>query len=125
MLYETPGALNTTNLIFEKGPAFKLPIQVKLESPFLEKLGGGPCVVGNETTPIWQELTSEPKDNGTAGRLEIQNEGNLVVLSDGRLGAQGWSIPEAALAQGCGGAYELTSTRPSITPSKVTTTRTV
>ena len=68
VLYETPGALNTTNLIFEEGPAFKLPIQVKLESPFLEKLGGGPCVVGNETTPIWQELSSEPKVNGDGGQ---------------------------------------------------------
>ncbi len=106
VLYETPGALNTTNLIFETGTALKLPIQVKLESPFLEKLGGGPCVVGNEVTPIWQELTSEPKDNGTAGRLEIKYEGNWVGLTDGRLGADGWSIPEAALAQGCGGEYE-------------------
>jgi hypothetical protein len=106
VLYETPGALNTTNLIFEEGPAFKLPIKVKLESPFLAKLGGGPCVVGNETTPIWQELTSEPKVNGTAGNLEILYEGNEVILHNGRLGAQGWSIPEAALAQGCGGEYE-------------------
>ena len=105
-LYETEGVLNTTNLIFETGPAFKLPIKVKLESPFLEKLGGGPCVVGNETTPIWQELTSEPKDNGTAGNLEILYEGNLVNLKNGRLGADGWEIPEAAFAQGCGGAYE-------------------
>ncbi len=106
VLYETPGALNTTNLIFEEGPAFKLPIQVKLESPFLEKLGGGPCVVGNETTPIWQELSSEPKVNGEAGRLFINNEGDDVILKEGRLGADGWSIPEAALAQGCGGEYE-------------------
>jgi len=106
VLYETPGALNTTNLIFEEGPAFKLPIQVKLESPFLEKLGGGPCVVGNQITPIWQELSSEAKVNGTAGKLYINNEGDDVILKEGRLGADGWSIPEAALAQGCGGEYE-------------------
>jgi hypothetical protein len=106
VLYETPGALDTTNLIFEEGPALKLPVKIKLESPFLEKLGGGPCVIGNETTPIWQELTSEPKVNGTAGSLEILYEGDEVVLKGGRLGADGWSIPQAADAQGCGGAYE-------------------
>ncbi len=106
VIYETEGVLNTTNLIFETGTAFKLPIKVKLESPFLEKLGGGPCVVGNETTPIWQELTSSPKDNGTAGSLEILYEGNEVFLHGGRLGDDGWEIPSEADAQGCGGAYE-------------------
>ncbi len=39
-------------------------------------------------------------------QLEIKYEGNWVGLTDGRLGADGWSIPEAALAQGCGGEYE-------------------
>jgi hypothetical protein len=106
VLYETPGALNTTNLIFEEGAAFKLPLKVKLTGPFLEKLGGGPCVIGNETTPIEQELTSEPKADGSAGELEILNEGDMVALRNGRLGDDGWSIPKAADAQGCGGEYE-------------------
>ena len=55
-LYELEGALNTTNLIFEEGPAFKLPLKVRMISPWLEKLGGGPCEIGNEGTPVWQYL---------------------------------------------------------------------
>ncbi len=105
-LFEIPSALNVTNLIFEEGPAFTLPLKVKMSGPFLEKLGGGPCEVGNDTTPIYQYLTTEPSSNGSAGELSILSEGNQVELANSRLGDIGWPVEEGALAQGCGGAYE-------------------
>jgi hypothetical protein len=105
-LYEIPNALNTTNLIFEQGAAFTLPLKVRMISPWLTKLGGGPCTVGNETTPVFQELTTEPAKGGSAGDLEILNEGNLVILRNSKLTDLGWEVPAGAEASGCGGAME-------------------
>jgi hypothetical protein len=101
-LFELEGALNTTNLIFEEGPAFKLPLKVRMISPFLTKLGGGPCEIGNEGTPVWQYLTSEPTQDGSAGFLKIDHEGDLVVLERSRLGDTSWAVEPAAHASGCG-----------------------
>ena len=105
-LYEIPSALNTTNLIFEEGPAFTLPLKVRMISPWLEKLGGGPCTVGNEEVPIFQYLTTEPKQTGSAGHLYILAEGDVVVLKESKLADLGWEVPAGAEAKGCGGAME-------------------
>lgn len=105
-LFEIPNALNVTNLIFETGPAFTLPLKVKITGPFLEKLGGGPCLVGNDTTPVYQYLTTSPASNGSAGYLYILAEGNQVELENSRLGDLGWPVESGAEPQGCGGAYE-------------------
>jgi hypothetical protein len=106
LLYETPNALDVTNLIFEEGVGFTLPLKVKITGPWLEKLGGGPCTVGNETTPVMQYLTTETSSDGTSGKGEFFDEGNIVELHHSRLGDFGWSVPEGALASGCGGPYE-------------------
>ncbi len=105
-LFEIPNALDATNLIFEEGPAFTLPLKVKMSGQFLEKLGGGPCTIGNDTTPIYQYLTTERTSNGSAGELEIVSEGDQIALDKSRLGDLGWEVPSGAQASGCGGAYE-------------------
>jgi len=106
-LYEIPFALDVINLLFEKGAAFTLPLKVKMTGPFLAKLGGGPCDFGNDTTPTFQYLSTEPSQNGNAANgASTLDEGNLVVLYNSRLGDVGWSVPEGAQASGCGGAYE-------------------
>jgi len=96
--------LNTTNLIFEEGVALQLPVKVKLDNIFL----GSGCFVGSESSPIILNLTtgttSPPAPNkpikGSAGSLEILEEGNLVILSGGSLVDNSFAAPGA---HGCGG----------------------
>jgi hypothetical protein len=96
--------VNSTNLIFEKGVALKLPVKVKLGNVFL----GSECYVGTSSTPIVLNLTtgatSPPGPNksihGAAGSLEILEGGNLLVLSGGSLVENAWAAPGA---HGCGG----------------------
>lgn len=96
--------LNTTNLIFEEGVALQLPVKVKLDNVFL----GSGCFVGSESSPIILNLTtgttSPPAPNkpikGSAGSLEILEEGSLVRLIGGSLVDNAWAAPGA---HGCGG----------------------
>jgi len=98
--------LNTTNLIFEEGVALQLPVKVKLDNIFL----GSGCYVGSESSPIVLNLTtgktSPPEPNkpihGSAGKLEILEEGALVILSGGSLVDNAWAAPGA---HGCGGPF--------------------
>jgi hypothetical protein len=95
--------LNTTNLIFEEGVALQLPVKVKLGNAFL----GSACYVGSESSPIILNLTtgttSPPLPNkpikGSAGSLEILEEGALVRLTGGSLVDNAWASPGA---RGCG-----------------------
>ena len=97
--------LNTTNLIFEEGVALQLPVKVKLNNTFL----GSECYVGSSSKPITLNLTtgttSPPLPNkpikGSAGSLEILEEGNLVRLSGGSLVDNSFAAEEGA--SGCGG----------------------
>ncbi len=97
--------LNTTNLIFEEGVALQLPVKVKLNNVFL----GGECYVGSSSKPIVLNLTtgttSPPLPNksikGSAGSLEILEEGNLVRLTGGSLVDNAFADEEGA--NGCGG----------------------
>jgi hypothetical protein len=97
--------LSTTNLIFETGVALQLPVKVKLNNAFL----GGECYVGSSSHPITLNLTtgttSPPAPNksikGTAGKLEISEEGNLVRLTGGALVDNAFPVEEGA--NGCGG----------------------
>jgi len=96
--------LNTTNLIFETGTALQLPIKVKLGNVFL----GNECYVGSEASPIVLNLTTgttkpeKPNEpiKGSAGSLEILEEGELVRLTGGALVDNTWASPGA---HGCGG----------------------
>jgi hypothetical protein len=103
--YEVPGCLNTEDLLFEEGVAFRLPLKVKVTSPWLEKLGGGPCEIGNDANPIHINLTTQGA--GRSGELAF-NEPNFLSLAikNTKLVDLGWHIPVASGAKGCGGEYE-------------------
>jgi hypothetical protein len=117
--------LNTTNLIFEEGVALQLPVKVKLNNVFL----GGECYVGSSSHPIVLNLTtgttSPPLPNkpikGSAGSLEILEEGNLVRLTGGALVDNSFADEEGA--NGCGGIFFSWAVDPLVneilgTPSK-------
>jgi hypothetical protein len=99
-IYEQLGTLSTQNLIEEHGPAFSLPLKVKITGPWLAKLGGGPCEIGSETHPVFQFLTSE--NPGRPGSLEEGFEFANIELNGSRLIDVGWNVEEAAEANGCG-----------------------
>jgi hypothetical protein len=97
------GCLNTTNLLSEKGTAFKLPLKVAVTAPWLEKLGSGPCSIGSDEHPIHINLTAAGP--GTPGRLEHNPPFTQVVFRKSRLADVGWTIEKASAPSGCGGAY--------------------
>jgi hypothetical protein len=96
--------LSILNLIFEEGVALQLPVKVKLDNVFL----GSGCLVGSSSHPIILNLTtgttSPPEPNkpikGSAGKLEILEEGALVRLLGGSLVDNSFAAPGAS---GCGG----------------------
>lgn len=98
--------LNTTNLLFETGVALQLPLKIKLSNVFL----GSNCYVGSEANPVILNLTtgttSPPEPNkpikGSAGALEILEEGALLRLIGGSLVDNAFAAPEAT---GCGGVF--------------------
>ena len=96
--------LSVENLIEEEGAAFILPLKVKIIGPWLAKLGGGPCTVGNEEHPIIQELTSA--NGGTAGHVKFNSAFTAVEVDGSRLVDFGWPVEAGADATGCGGEYE-------------------
>jgi len=100
LIYERLGTLSTQNLIEESGPAFTLPLKVRMINPWLARLGGGPCEIGSETSPVWQYLTSESP--GRAGKFEEAFGFETIELKESRLVDVGWSVEEAAEANGCG-----------------------
>jgi hypothetical protein len=98
--------LNTSNLVFEEGVALQLPLKIKLDNVFL----GSKCYVGSESNPVILNLTtgttSPPEPNkpikGSAGALEILEEGALLRLIGGSLVDNAFAAPEAT---GCGGSF--------------------
>jgi hypothetical protein len=102
--FEEVGCLNTQNILFEQGIAFKLPLKVKLTGPFLEKLGGGPCYIGSDEHPIHINLTTEGA--GASGHVLFNQEFTNIILAESRLVDVGWTIEEESGPKGCGGEYE-------------------
>jgi hypothetical protein len=100
-LYESNEGMSTESLIFEKGPVFELPLKTRLISSFLEKLGGGPCTVGNNEHPIMQLLNDEPP--GYLEKLHFNKEFTDIEVEGSKLVDVGWPIPEGGGATGCGG----------------------
>jgi hypothetical protein len=99
-----PGCLSTENLIEEKGVAFRLPLKVKVTSPWLETLGSGPCYIGSDENPIHINLTTSGA--GRAGRFSANEAFTQIELAESSLVDVGWHIPKASGANGCGGEYE-------------------
>jgi hypothetical protein len=104
-LYEVPGSLSTENILFETGDAFKLPLKVKVTSPWLAKLGGGPCYIGSDENPVMQHLTTGGAGRGVTQFLANEEFTNLF-LEGSKLVDLGWHIDAASAPSGCGGEYE-------------------
>lgn len=92
------------NTVAEEGVAFKLPVMVHLENPFL----GKNCFVGSSSAPIWWNLTtgatSPPPPNisihGASGEITFKEEGRILELGGTKLVDNAWAAPTAS---GCGG----------------------
>jgi hypothetical protein len=102
--FEVAGCLDTENILFEEGVAFRLPLKVKITSPWLEKLASGPCYIASDANPIHINLTTEGA--GSAGSLTFNEEFSQIMLGDTKLVDFGWHIPKVSGANGCGGEYE-------------------
>ena len=103
-LYENPNALNTEHLLEGEKSAFELPLKTKITGPWLTKLGGGPCRIGNDENPIEQELTTSGA--GNAGHVTLNKTFTVAEISGSRLVDFNWPVEEGAQAKGCGGSYE-------------------
>jgi hypothetical protein len=98
--------ISEVHLAQEIGVALKMPIKVHLENPLL----GSECYVGSETSPIIWELTTgktaPPPPNesidGSAGELELLEEGAVLRLDNAVLVDNAWAAPAA---EGCGEAF--------------------
>ena len=108
LLYETPNSIDVQNLIDEQGDTFILPLKTKVTGPFLSKLGGGPCLIGNDEHPIMQHLTSEPPGWSTnpGQGIEFGQEFAVVGIPNSKLVDLSWPVEAASGATGCGGEYE-------------------
>ncbi len=104
LISETPGALDTENLLYQDGTAFKLPLKVRMINSWVEKLGGGPCEIGSETSPVWQDLTSEHP--GAVGKFSEGYGFITIELAESRLVDLGWPVEEGSAANGCGGGED-------------------
>jgi hypothetical protein len=91
------------NFLNKSGPAFSMPVKVKLSNPFL----GSNCYIGSNSNPVKLNLTtgttSPPPPNtpisgggGEAGNIEEK----LLFLKENRLVDNAFSAPGAS---GCGG----------------------
>jgi hypothetical protein len=80
--------------------ALEMPVKVHLENPFL----GKSCYVGSSSSPLYFKLTTgttaDKKLKGTAGALELFEEGSVLGLKDALLVDNTWTAPAAS---GCGG----------------------
>jgi hypothetical protein len=96
--------VSENHLAGEFETALELPVKVHLENPFL----GKNCYVGSESSPITWKLTTgttaPPAPNkaitGTAGTIELLEEGRILESKGAKLVDNAWSAPKAS---GCGG----------------------
>jgi hypothetical protein len=104
--FEVPGCLDTESILFEEGTAFRLPLKVKITSPWLTTLGGtGPCLVGSDANPIHINLTTSGA--GRAGAFVANEEFTNLYFANTKLVDTDWHISQASGASGCGNAeYE-------------------
>jgi hypothetical protein len=99
--FEVPGCLDTESILFEEGTAFRLPLKVKITSPWLVTLGGtGPCVIGSDENPIHINLTTSGA--GRAGNFVANEEFTNLYFANTKLVDVGWHIPKVSGATGCG-----------------------
>jgi hypothetical protein len=107
LVYETPNSIDAQNLIEETGTTFILPMKVVLTNPWLAKLGGGPCEIGNEEHPVMQLLSSAPPGWNSPESIHLNPpEYTNAEIADSKLTDLNWPIEAASGPSGCGGAYE-------------------
>ena len=98
--------ISKTHFFKEEGVALQLPLKLKLENPFL----GSECYVGSAASPVvWPLTTGSTKAppggksiKGTAGKVEILEEGTLEKAVGASLVENDFTAPAAS---GCGGIY--------------------
>jgi len=96
--------INEQNLLKAEGTALSLPVKIKLSNTFL----GENCYIGSNSSPVTIKLTtgttSPPKPNepitGKAGKLEGNEEGTILTISENSLVNNSFAAPGA---NGCGG----------------------
>ncbi|MCW2982191.1 MAG: hypothetical protein JWO14_3918 [Solirubrobacterales bacterium] len=97
--------VSESNLAEEFGVAFKLPVKLHLENPFL----GGGCYVGSSSSPlIWNLTTGNTNPptgtapiHGFGGKLNFLEEEQVAEIVGSELVDNAWAAPSA---NGCGGA---------------------
>jgi len=116
LIYEDRQGLSTANLLSEDGPAFILPLKVKVSGPLLYKLqkGADSCTIGSDEHPITQHLTSGESEapfpfeansqHGAAGELSFNSSFTVITIKDSSLVDSTWPVETGA--EGCGGEYE-------------------
>jgi hypothetical protein len=100
--------ISNFRLLEEQGTALKLPVKVHLENPFL----GSSCYVGSSSDPLIWNLTTgttEPPSpaspiTGSSGFIALQDNLEIVEVSENVLVDNTWAAPEAT---GCGGALSI------------------
>ncbi|HEY3829040.1 MAG TPA: hypothetical protein VGL57_07580 [Solirubrobacteraceae bacterium] len=98
--------VSKVNFFKEEGVALQLPVKLKLENPFL----GSECYIGSAANPVvWPLTTGTTKPpppyksiKGTAGKVEILEEGKLEKAVGASLVENAFKVPGAS---GCGGIY--------------------
>ena len=97
---------NFLNALIASGPAFSLPVKVKLDNPFL----GSNCYIGSTSNPVKLNLTTgttaPPLPNkpisGNPGEGGEDPNGRFIFLKKNRLVDNSFSAPTA---EGCGGIF--------------------
>ncbi len=88
------------------GVAFKLPVKIKLENPFL----GESCHIGSASRPVEWELTTGRTSStgstrpiaGSVGEFNFLENGEVLEVAGAQLVDNAWLAPAAS---GCGGIF--------------------
>jgi hypothetical protein len=98
--------ISKPNFLKDEGVALKLPVKIRLENAFF----GSECYIGSSSSPVlWPLTTGTTKTSspnkpitGTAGKVEVLEEGTLEKAVGASLVENDFSAPTAS---GCGGIY--------------------
>jgi hypothetical protein len=98
--------ISKPNFLKDEGIALKLPVKIRLENAFF----GSECYIGSSASPVvWPLTTGTTKPSspnkaitGTAGKVEVLEEGALEKAIGASLVENDFSAPTAS---GCGGIY--------------------
>jgi len=98
--------ISKPDFLKDEGVALKLPVKIRLENAFF----GSECYIGSSSSPVvWPLTTGTTKPSspnkpisGTAGKVEVLEEGTLEKAVGASLVENDFSAPAAS---GCGGIY--------------------